>query len=108
MTLDYHTPLNHNRALVFTGFVAFPPLVATVVFMFTRFVAFPSFVATMIFMLTCFVPVVSLAFLVTIFIFTMIVTMIMLCKRWNGYADCKSKSRSKAISNQFHLVHLRC
>jgi hypothetical protein len=99
---------------VLTGFVAFPSFVATVIFMLTGFMPLPSFVAAMIFMLTCFVPLVffvpvaSLASLVAIFVFATIVTMIVLRKRWNGYADCKSKGRSKAVSYQFHLVHLRC
>jgi hypothetical protein len=90
---DNHTPLDHHRPLVLTGFMAFPSFVAAMVFVLARFVA-----------LVRFVPLVRFMSLVAIFVFAMmIVIMIVLCKRWNGYADCKSKGRSKAVSNQFHL-----
>lgn len=94
--LDDYTAFHDHRPLVLASFMAFP-----------------SFVAAMVFMLTHFVPLVFFVpddlFLVALFVFAMvIVTMIVLCKSWNGYADCKRKSRSKAVANQFHLVHLRC
>src|SRR6185312_14938719 len=103
MPLDYHTPLNHHRALVLTRFMALPAFVAAMVFMLTGFMALPPFVAAMVFMLARFMS------FMAVFVFAMIIiTVIVLCKSWNGYADCKSKGRSKAVSNQFHLVHLRC
>src|SRR6185437_13910555 len=98
MPLDYHTPLNHHRALVLTRFMALPAFVAAMVFMLTGFMALPTFV-----------PLAGLMSFMAVFVFAMIIiTVIVLRKSWNGYADCKSKGRSKAVSNQFHLVHLRC
>jgi|SwirhisoilCB2_FD_contig_123_65277_length_840_multi_8_in_0_out_0_2 hypothetical protein len=115
MPLDYHTPLNHHRALVLTRFMALPAFVAAMVFMLTGFMALPPFVAAMVFMLArfmplvIFVPLAGLMSFMAVFVFAMIIiTVIVLRKSWNGYADCKSKGRSKAVSNQFHLVHLRC
>jgi hypothetical protein len=97
MTLDNHRPFNDNAPLVLTGFMALPSFVAAMVFMLAHFVPLVFFVA-----LTGLVP------LVAVFVFAMmIVAMIVLCKSRNGYADCKSQSRSKPVSNQFHLVLLR-
>ena|SRR6185437_11735151 len=107
MPLHDHTVLNDHRPFVLTGFVAFPSFMAAMIFMLARFVPLVFFMPLAdIVPLVVFVPV---AGLMSPFVFPMmIVIMIVLGKRWNSYADCKSKSRCKAVSNQFHLVHLRC